>query len=75
MMHKGLPKPDLAEEWGISFDGLTYNFALKENANWHDGNPVTADDVVFTIDLMRDPASVFPEDIKEFWQKVEVNCA
>jgi len=69
---RGLPKADLAEEWGISFDGLTYNFSLKENANWHDGNPVTAQDIVFTIDLIRDPASVFPEDIQKFWQQVEV---
>lgn len=69
---KGLPIPDLAEDWGVSYDGLIYNFALKENANWHDGNPVMAEDVAFTIDLMRDPASVLPEDIKDFWRGVEV---
>jgi len=69
---KGLPYGDLAAEWGISFDGLTYNFAIKENANWHDGAPVTAGDIVFTIDLIRDPSSVYPEDIKEFWQRIEV---
>jgi len=69
---KGLPIPDLTEEWGVSYDGLTYNFAIKENANWHDGNPVMAEDVAFTIDLMRDPASVLPEDIKDFWRGVEV---
>ena len=69
---RGLPLPDLAEDWGISFDGLTYNFSLKENANWHDGNPVIAEDIVFTIDMMKDPSSVYPDDIKNFWQKVEV---
>ena len=69
---KGLPKADLAAEWGISFDGLTYNFALKENAFWHDGAPVIAEDIVFTIDLMRDPSSVYPEDLKDFWQQVDV---
>jgi peptide/nickel transport system substrate-binding protein len=49
-----------------------YNFDLKTNAVWHDGTPVTSEDVVFTVDLMRDPDSVLPEDLKEFWKSVEV---
>ena len=69
---QGLPKADLAESWGISYDGLSYNFSIQENAKWHDGNPVVSDDIVFTIDLMRDPNSVLPEDIKEFWRAVEI---
>jgi len=69
---QGLPKPDLAESWGVSFDGLSYNFQIREDAYWHDGNPVIADDIVFTIDLMRDPDSVLPEDKKNFWQGIEV---
>ena len=70
---QGLPVSDLASSWGISFDGLTYNFELRENASWHDGEPVTADDVAFTIDLMRDPSSVLPDDLKTFWGDIEVN--
>ena len=70
---QGLPVSDLASTWGISFDGLTYNFELRENALWHDGEPVTADDVAFTIDLMRDPSSVLPDDLKTFWNEIEVN--
>jgi len=69
---KGLPKGDLAETWGISYDGLTYNFQLRESAEWHDGTAVTAEDVVFTVDLLRDPDSVLPDDIKEIWNNVEV---
>jgi len=69
---KGLPEADLADSWGVSFDGLSYNFSIRENAFWHDGNPVISDDVVFTIDLMRDPNSVLPDDIKDFWQTVEI---
>ncbi|WP_109466975.1 ABC transporter substrate-binding protein [Albibacillus kandeliae] len=42
------PKPQLAEEWSISEDGLTYTFKLVKNAKWHDGEPFTAADVVFT---------------------------
>jgi len=68
----GLPNPDLAESWGISYDGLIYNFSIRENAIWHDGNPVTADDVAFTIDLMRDPDSVLPEDLISFWNNISV---
>lgn len=43
------PQPDLAESWEISQDGLTYTFNLVDNATWHDGEPVTADDVEFTF--------------------------
>lgn len=42
------PKPGLAESWEISEDGLTYTFHLVQNAKWHDGEPFTADDVVFS---------------------------
>ena len=69
---QGLPSPDIAESWGISYDGLSYNFQLRENAFWHDGNPVSADDVVFTVELMRDSNSVLPEDLKAFWNELEV---
>ena len=69
---RGLPEGDLAESWGVSYDGLSYNFSIRENAYWHDGNSVVSDDIVFTIELMRDPDSVLPEDIKEFWRTVEV---
>lgn len=68
----GLPKADLAESWGVAYDGLSYNFVIRENAFWHDGDPVVADDIAFTINLMRDPDSVLPDDIKDFWQSVEV---
>jgi len=42
------PKPNLAESWEISPDGLKYTFKLRRNVRWHDGKPFTADDVVFT---------------------------
>ncbi len=40
---------DLADSYEVDEDGLTYTFYLKENAKWHDGKPVLADDVIFTI--------------------------
>lgn len=68
----GLPQPELATNWGISYDGLSYNFDLNPDAVWHDGTAVTSADVVFTIDLMRSDESVLPDDIKSFWNNIEV---
>lgn len=41
--------PDLAEKWDVSKNGLTYTFTLRKNALWHDNQPLTADDIVFTF--------------------------
>ncbi len=43
--------PGLAESWEISEDNLTYTFKLRENVTWHDGQPFTADDVLFTFEI------------------------
>ncbi len=69
---RGIPRPDLAESWGVSPEGDIYNITLRANAFWHDGTPVTSDDVLFTIDLIRAGASLFPTDVRELWQKVDV---
>jgi len=68
----GLPEGDLATNWGISFDGLSYNFDLNPEAVWHDGEPVTSADIIFTVDVMRNSESVLPEDLKTFWNGVEL---
>ena len=47
--------PRLATMWAISADGLKYVFSLAEGATWHDGDPFTADDVVWTFNRLRDP--------------------
>jgi peptide/nickel transport system substrate-binding protein len=47
--------PDLATGYTISNHGLRYQFTLNDQARWQDGEPVTADDVLFTTRLMRDP--------------------
>ena len=43
---------DLARNWTLSGDGLTITFDLHDNAKWSDGQDVTADDVVFSLDRM-----------------------
>lgn len=68
----GLPQPDLAESWGASSDGMRYNFTIRPNAVWHDGQPVTTDDVIFTIELIKGSGSLFPQDIKDLWSQIEV---
>lgn len=52
--------PRLATEWDISDDGLTYTFALAEGVSFHDGSALTAEDVVWTFDRLRDPDSGYP---------------
>ena len=43
------PLPELAKSWTISPDGLEYVFSLQDNVKWHDGQPFTADDVIFSV--------------------------
>ena len=47
--------PDLAERWEIDSAQTTYTFVLRDNLVWHDGQPLTADDVVFTVQSVQDP--------------------
>jgi len=68
----GLPQPDLAESWGTTSDGTQYNFTIRSSAVWHDGKPVTTDDVIFTIELIKSAGSLFPQDIKDLWSKIEI---
>ena len=46
----GVPQPWLAESVDVSDDGLTYDMTLVDGVTWHDGEPFTAEDVVFTVD-------------------------
>ena len=70
---QGNPQPDLAQAWGYSKDGLTYNFSINENIKWQDGSPFTMDDVIFTIEKMRETDSILPADLKTFWQDIKLN--
>jgi peptide/nickel transport system substrate-binding protein len=48
---------DLAESWEISDDQLTWTFKLRQGVTWHDGEPFTANDVKFTIELCYNKAN------------------
>jgi oligopeptide transport system substrate-binding protein len=47
--------PGVAESFSISEDGLTYTFRLRDNAKWSNGEPVTADDFVYSLRRIEDP--------------------
>ncbi|MCP4386194.1 MAG: peptide ABC transporter substrate-binding protein [Hyphomicrobiales bacterium] len=49
--------PGQAESWDISEDGLVYTFHLRDGIQWSDGTPVTADDFVFALQRLQDPAN------------------
>ena len=52
--------PDLAESWGISDDGRVYTFHLRPDAKFHDGTPVTAQDVQWSLERVTNPLTESP---------------
>lgn len=62
--------PDLAESHEIKENGRVYEISLKSNAFWHDGVKITADDVIFTVKTIQDPAFNSPEIAN--WIGIEV---
>ena len=49
------PLPGMAERWEITDDGLSYTFHLRHDAKWSNGDPVTADDFVFSMERILSP--------------------
>ena len=52
--------PDLAQEYSVSEDGRVYTFVLRPGLTFHNGKPVTAEDVVFTVQKIQEPALKSP---------------
>lgn len=67
---EGAPLPYLAERYEVSEDGLQYTFFLKENIFFHDGVPITAEDVVYTIQAAKNPEIKSPR--RANWEGVDV---
>ncbi len=59
---------DLADSYEVDSSGLIYTFTIKEDAEFHDGTNVTAEDVIYTIDRIKDPLEKSPRSIE--WQGV-----
>ncbi len=68
--------PDLAERWEVSKDGTVYTFYLRKNARFHNGKPVTAEDVKYSLERACDPATgsltagIYLDDIKGVKEKL-----
>ncbi len=62
--------PALLDKYEVSSDGLDYKITLKNGLRWSNGSPLTADDVVFTIQLAKNPLAQSPK--RPNWEGVEV---
>lgn len=69
---KGGLEKELAESYSISEDGLLYTFTLKEDVTWHDDEPLTAEDMVFTVNTAKNPATKSPA--RANWEGVEAEA-
>ncbi|WP_166355239.1 ABC transporter substrate-binding protein [Phytoactinopolyspora limicola] len=59
-LYRGELQPGLAEEWEQSDDGMTLTFRLRDNAYFHSGRQVTADDVKYSLERIVDPDTLAP---------------
>jgi len=69
---QGAPQPDLAENWAISADGMSYTVSLRPDARWHDGIPVSSDDVIYTYSKLQDADYPGPPDLHAMWEQIEL---
>lgn len=52
-------EPALAKEWKIAKDGMSFEFTLRDGVKWHDGKPLTIEDVKFSFDAIMDPTNKY----------------
>ncbi|MFL5711349.1 MAG: ABC transporter substrate-binding protein, partial [Chloroflexota bacterium] len=62
--------PDLAEHWTVDPTGTMWTFQLRDDAYWHDGEPVTSDDVAYTIRVLQD--KTYTGSAARSWNEVTV---
>ncbi len=66
--------PDMASEWQVQPGGLVYTFTLKTDLKWHDGQPITSDDVVATLGFLRAPDFTGNSVLAARWHDVTVDA-
>ena len=65
-MPAGIMTPSLAESWTVSKDGISYEFLLRKGARFHNGDPVTAEDVKFSFERYKGSgASLLKDKVKD----------
>ncbi|GGL76858.1 ABC transporter substrate-binding protein [Wenxinia marina] len=68
----GQPKGMLATDWSSSEDGLTFTVQIRDDVTFHSGRPLTADDVVFTLEQMKVPENASQmRPLVEQWTSIE----
>ena len=60
MTNDGEIVPALAEEWKISDDGLVYTFTIRTDATFHNGDPITAEDVKYSLEAAAESSYTGP---------------
>ncbi|MCD6499935.1 MAG: hypothetical protein J7M25_16700 [Deltaproteobacteria bacterium] len=71
----GVIEPWLASHWTISGDGRIYTFNIRKGVRWHDGRPLTAQDVWFSLSRVTDPRvplGPFRMDVRDSLQRVDM---
>jgi peptide/nickel transport system substrate-binding protein len=63
--------PLLAHRWDVSQDGLVYTFYLRDSVRWQDGEPLTADDVLFTVSVLQSPDFPGLPYLADLWRSVD----
>ena len=65
-MPGNISAPSLAESWSLAKDGVTYEFVLRRNAKFHNGDPVTSEDVKFSFERYKGSgAKLLKDKVKE----------
>lgn len=64
----------LAQEWAVSVDGTVYTCTLRSDVRWHDGEPLRAEDVLLTLELVRSPDLPDPNHLAELWSRVRAEA-
>jgi peptide/nickel transport system substrate-binding protein len=68
--------PELATDWSVSDDGLTWTMTIRDDAVFHDGTPVTAEDVAFSIQLYKDtPDFPYLPSYASYFETIEATDA
>lgn len=69
----GMPQPDLATGWNSSDADTRFTFSLRTDVLWHDGSSFGAQDVAYTVQLLKSGNPAIPEDLRQFWSEVNIN--
>ena len=64
-------EPALAESWTISPDSMEFTFKIRQGVKWHDGRPLTVEDVKFSFDVTKDPVKYKTAHLLPYYEDIE----